>query len=69
MPDPDDGALGTMYENRILRRALFEAADDAADLADALRRIARGMDQVPVEVARALEPLGRGVASARSGLA
>ncbi|HEX8485138.1 UbiH/UbiF/VisC/COQ6 family ubiquinone biosynthesis hydroxylase [Sphingomonas sp.] len=29
VPDADDGALGTMYENRILRRALFEAASEA----------------------------------------
>ena len=28
-PAPDDDALGTMYENRLLRRALFEAADAA----------------------------------------
>jgi 2-octaprenyl-6-methoxyphenol hydroxylase len=29
VPDAEDGALGTMYENRILRRALFEAASEA----------------------------------------
>ncbi|GAA3697654.1 UbiH/UbiF/VisC/COQ6 family ubiquinone biosynthesis hydroxylase [Sphingomonas cynarae] len=26
VPDADDGALGTMYENKLLRRALFDAA-------------------------------------------
>ncbi|WP_375394490.1 UbiH/UbiF/VisC/COQ6 family ubiquinone biosynthesis hydroxylase [uncultured Sphingomonas sp.] len=29
-PDADDGALGTMYENKLLRRTLFEAADAAS---------------------------------------
>ena len=29
VPDAEDGALGTMYENRQLRRALFEAASAA----------------------------------------
>lgn len=29
IPDADDGALGTMYENRLLRRALHEAAVEA----------------------------------------
>ena len=28
-PDADDGALGTMYENKLLRRTLFEAAEAA----------------------------------------
>ncbi len=30
VPDAEDGALGTMYENRLLRRVLFEAARAAA---------------------------------------
>jgi 2-octaprenyl-6-methoxyphenol hydroxylase len=30
IPDPDDDALGTMYENRLLRTTLYEAARDAA---------------------------------------
>ena len=29
IPDADDGALGVMYENKLLRRALFDAASDA----------------------------------------
>ena len=29
-PDADDGALGTMYENKLLRRTLFDAAREAA---------------------------------------
>jgi 2-octaprenyl-6-methoxyphenol hydroxylase len=29
VPDVESGALGTMYENRVLRRALFEAASEA----------------------------------------
>jgi 2-octaprenyl-6-methoxyphenol hydroxylase len=29
VPEDDDGALGTMYENRLLRRVLFEAAEAA----------------------------------------
>ncbi len=28
-PDPDDGSLGTMYENKLLRRTLFDAATAA----------------------------------------
>ena len=28
-PDADDGALGVMYENKLLRRALFDAATEA----------------------------------------
>ena len=30
VPDADDGALGVMYENRLLRRTLFEAASTQA---------------------------------------
>ncbi|MEG3163758.1 UbiH/UbiF/VisC/COQ6 family ubiquinone biosynthesis hydroxylase [Sphingomonas sp. PB2P19] len=30
IPDADDGALGTMYENKLLRRALFDAASGAS---------------------------------------
>jgi 2-octaprenyl-6-methoxyphenol hydroxylase len=30
IPDADDGALGTMYENKLLRRTLFDAATAAA---------------------------------------
>ncbi|WP_375391129.1 UbiH/UbiF/VisC/COQ6 family ubiquinone biosynthesis hydroxylase [uncultured Sphingomonas sp.] len=30
VPDADDGALGVMYENRLLRRTVFEAASVAA---------------------------------------
>jgi 2-octaprenyl-6-methoxyphenol hydroxylase len=29
IPDADDGALGTMYENKLLRRTLFDAASEA----------------------------------------
>lgn len=32
MPDAGDGALGTMYENKLLRKALFEAASAAAHI-------------------------------------
>ena len=32
IPDPDDAALGTMYENRLLRTVLHEAARDAANV-------------------------------------
>ena len=32
IPDEDDGALGTMYENKLLRTALFEAASAAANV-------------------------------------
>lgn len=31
-PDAGDGALGTMYENKLLRKALFEAASAAAHI-------------------------------------
>ena len=37
IPAPEDAALGTMYENRLLRRALYEAAV-AAPLADVRMR-------------------------------
>ena len=32
IPDADDGALGTMYENKLIRRALFDAATAAAGI-------------------------------------
>ena len=37
VPDEGDGALGTMYENRALRRALFDAADEAKHVTLAMR--------------------------------
>lgn len=37
VPDGDDGALGVMYENRALRRALFDAADGATNVTLAMR--------------------------------
>ncbi|HEU0067239.1 MAG TPA: UbiH/UbiF/VisC/COQ6 family ubiquinone biosynthesis hydroxylase [Sphingomonas sp.] len=42
IPDADDGALGTMYENRILRRTLFDAAvaDSHVDLRMKTRAVA-----------------------------
>jgi 2-octaprenyl-6-methoxyphenol hydroxylase len=36
VPDEGDGALGTMYENRALRRALFDAAGEAKHIALAM---------------------------------
>jgi 2-octaprenyl-6-methoxyphenol hydroxylase len=42
IPDADDGALGTMYENKLLRRALFDAAT-ASPLID-LRMRTRATD-------------------------
>ena len=44
-PDPDDGALGTMYENRILRTALHSAAAEA-------KRVSLKMQRRAVEVQR-----------------
>jgi 2-octaprenyl-6-methoxyphenol hydroxylase len=32
VPRPDDGALGTMYENKLIRRTLFDAATAARDV-------------------------------------
>jgi 2-octaprenyl-6-methoxyphenol hydroxylase len=44
IPDADDGALGTMYENKLLRRALFDAA--TASPAIDLRMKTRATDVV-----------------------
>jgi 2-octaprenyl-6-methoxyphenol hydroxylase len=44
IPDPDDGALGTMYENRELRRVLHEAAAEAPRVD--LRMQRRAIDMV-----------------------
>jgi 2-octaprenyl-6-methoxyphenol hydroxylase len=47
IPDADDGALGTMYENKLLRRTLFEAAT-AAPLVDLrMQTRAVGVDRGP----------------------
>ncbi|MBI0475638.1 ubiquinone biosynthesis protein UbiH [Sphingomonas sp. MA1305] len=57
VPDADDGALGTMYENKLLRRVLFEAASAAAGVD--LRMQTRAVD-VRREPARVTATLSDG---------
>lgn len=45
VPDPDDGALGTMYENRLLRRALHAAVERAGGVDLRMQRRAASVDR------------------------
>ncbi len=44
-PDPDDGSLGTMYENKLIRRSLFEAAGAASGINLRMRTRAVAVDR------------------------
>ena len=54
-PDADDGALGTMYENRQLRRALHEAVSGAAHVSLKLQRRAVAVERGPHGVEAVLD--------------
>lgn len=54
-PDPDDGALGTMYENRQLRRALHAAAGGAARVDLRMQRRAVMVERAPHGVEAVLD--------------
>jgi 2-octaprenyl-6-methoxyphenol hydroxylase len=45
VPDAEDGALGTMYENKLLRRALHAAANEAAHVDLRMRTRAAAVDR------------------------
>lgn len=49
-PDPDDGALGTMYENRLLRIALYDAASNAANVDLRVRTRPEGVERTATGV-------------------
>ncbi|MGN6376756.1 MAG: UbiH/UbiF/VisC/COQ6 family ubiquinone biosynthesis hydroxylase [Sphingomonas sp.] len=55
VPDPDDGALGTMYENRELRRVLHEAAAAAPRVDLRMQRRAISVDRGPHGVTATLD--------------
>ncbi len=45
IPDADDGALGTMYENKLLRRTLFDAASAASHVDLRMKTRATAVDR------------------------
>ena len=53
-PDPEDGALGTMYENRLLRRALHATVEEADGVDLRMRTHALSVERGPHGVAAAL---------------
>ncbi len=53
-PDEGDGALGTMYENKLLRRALFDAATAAKHVDLRMRTRATGVVRGPAGVVATL---------------
>jgi len=55
IPDEDDGALGTMYENRLLRRALHEAVVAAPRVDLRMQRRAVSVDRGPHGVTATLD--------------
>ncbi len=55
VPDVDDGALGTMYENRLLRRTLFEAARDAKHVTLRMQTRATQVERGPAGVVAMLD--------------
>ena len=54
-PDEGDGALGTMYENKLLRKALFEAASAARHVDLRMRTRATDMVRGPAGVVATLD--------------
>ncbi len=55
IPDADDGALGTMYENKLLRRTLFDAATAAAHVDLRMRTRAISVDRAASGVTAVLD--------------
>ncbi len=54
-PDPSDGALGTMYENRALRNALFTVASEASGVNLRMQRRAVNVDRSGAGVVATLD--------------
>ena len=55
IPDAEDGALGTMYENKLLRRVLFDAASGASGVDLRMRTRAAAVDRSAAGVAATLD--------------
>ncbi|GAA0736809.1 UbiH/UbiF/VisC/COQ6 family ubiquinone biosynthesis hydroxylase [Sphingomonas japonica] len=55
IPDADDGALGIMYENRVLRRALFESAQAASGVTMRMQTRTTAVDRGPAGVVATLD--------------
>jgi 2-octaprenyl-6-methoxyphenol hydroxylase len=55
VPDADDGALGTMYENKLLRRVLFDAATEAAGVDLRMKTRATAVDRAASSVTVTLD--------------
>ena len=55
IPDAEDGALGTMYENKLLRRVLFDAASGASGVDLRMRTRASSVDRSAAGVAATLD--------------
>jgi len=55
IPDADDGALGVMYENKLLRRALFDAASEAAGVDLRMKTRATNVERGPAGVTATLD--------------
>jgi 2-octaprenyl-6-methoxyphenol hydroxylase len=55
IPDDDDGALGTMYENKLLRQSLFDAASAAARVDLRMKTRATTVDRAATGVTATLD--------------
>ena len=55
VPDADDGALGTMYENKLIRRTLFEAASAAGHVDLRMKTRATALDRTAAGVTATLD--------------
>jgi 2-octaprenyl-6-methoxyphenol hydroxylase len=55
IPDAEDGALGTMYENKLLRRALFDAASSGAHVDLRMKTRAVSVDRSAADVVATLD--------------
>ncbi len=55
IPDADDGALGTMYENKLLRRVLFDAASGASGVDLRMQTRAAAVDRSAAGVTATLD--------------
>jgi 2-octaprenyl-6-methoxyphenol hydroxylase len=55
IPDAEDGALGTMYENKLLRRALFDAASSGAHVDLRMKTRAVSVDRSAAGVVATLD--------------
>ena len=53
-PDEGDGALGVMYENKLLRRALHDAASEAAGIDLRMKTRAASVERGPLDVTATL---------------